>query len=107
MADENGGDNQDLVSVLLDEAQSYGLKIAFLIEPYANLTVGVECNGPRIIPRLHESAFSPFGCWIFVRATHEPLIIQSQSISACAKLKYLPAICNSPFLKYSGHQLAP
>ena len=42
MADENGGDNQDLVSVLLDEAQSYGLKIAFLIEPYANLTVGAE-----------------------------------------------------------------
>ena len=39
MADENGGDSQDLVSVLLDEAHSYGLKIAFLIEPYANLTV--------------------------------------------------------------------
>ena len=40
MADDNGGDSQGLVSVLLDEAQSQGIKIAFLIEPYANLTVG-------------------------------------------------------------------
>ena len=39
MADENGGDNQDLVSLLLDEAETHGIKIAFLIEPYANLTV--------------------------------------------------------------------
>lgn len=42
MADENGGDNQDLVSVILDEAQSQGIKIALLIEPYANLTVGFQ-----------------------------------------------------------------
>ena len=42
MADDNGGDNQDIVSVLLDEAQSHGIRIAFLIEPYANLTVGFQ-----------------------------------------------------------------
>ena len=45
MADENGGDNQNLVSVILDEAHYQGIKIAFLIEPYANLTVGLYLHG--------------------------------------------------------------
>lgn len=52
MADDNGGDSQGLVSVLLDEAQSQGIKIAFLIEPYANLTV---TNLRQNLQYIHET----------------------------------------------------